>query len=150
MFSLQNYTQQQNLCMCFIAVLSVCPCTSLYYVLVKVPLKLFQRNFIQTSSVPWHSYFRSSIPSLLGITVNKLLLTLFCLLSCKNGQIIKILLSHCDIALLCKTVYLACNILTSCRAFGGLLSLSNKEHSLVSSLRCWLVSPLPPWTVLFS
>lgn len=135
--------------MYLIAVLSVCPRTSLYYVLVKVPLKTVLEELHTNVLCAVAFLFQIQYTELLGITVNKLLLTLFCLLSCKNGQIIKILLSHCDIALLCKTVYLACNILTSCRAFGGLLSLSNKEHSLVSSLRCWLVSPLPPWTVLF-
>lgn len=129
--------------MYLIAVLSVCPCTSLYYVLVKVPLKTVLEELHTNVLCAVAFLFQIQYTELLRITVNKLLLTLFCLLSCKNDQIIKILLSHCDIALLCKTVYLACNILTSCRAFGGLLSLSNKEHSLVSSLRCWLVSPLP-------
>lgn len=136
--------------MYLIAVLSVCPCTFLYYVLVKVPLKTVLEELHTNVLCAVAFLFQIQYTELLGITVNKLLLTLFCLLSCKNEQIIKILLSHCDIALLCKTVYLACNILTSCRAFGGLLRLSNKEHSLVSSLRCWLVSPLPPQTVLFS
>lgn len=133
--------------MYLIAVLSVCPCTFLYYVLVKVPLKTVLEELHTNVLCAVAFLFQIQYTELLGITVNKLLLMLFCLLSCQNDQIINILLSHCDIALLCKTVYLACNILTSCRAFEGLLRLSNKEYSLVSSLRCWLVSPLPPQTV---
>lgn len=145
MFSLQNYTVAESLYL--IAVISVCPCTSLYYVLVKVPLKTVLEELHPNVLCAVAFLFQIQYNELLGITVNKLLLTLFCLLSCKNDQIIKILLIHCDIALLCETVYLACNILISCRALGGLLCLSNKEYSLVRSQRCWLVSP--PQTVLF-
>ncbi len=127
-----------------VAVISVCPCTSLYYVLVKVPLKTVLEELHPNVLCAVAFSFQIQYNELLGITVNKLLLT-FC--SCKNDQIIKILLIRCDIVLLCETVYLACNILTCCRALGGLLRLSNKEYSLVSSLRGWLVSP--PRTVVF-
>lgn len=102
---------------------------------MKVPLKAVLEELRPNVLCAVAFLFQIHYTELLGITINKLFLTLFCLLSCKNDQIIKILLIHCDIALLCETVYLACNILTSWRALGGLLYLSNKEHRLCLLLR---------------
>lgn len=68
--------------MYLIAVLSVCPCTFLYYVLVKVPLKTVLEELHTNVLCAVAFLFQIQYTELLGITVNKLLLMLFCLLSC--------------------------------------------------------------------